>query len=85
MGLIAATLGLRTPTSPAVHSHPAEPIAAPATSKRYWDRFKEAAAKIRPEDLPDLPQWEQARAPLPTLDLVNAGMRPITGGRRRSF
>lgn len=34
---------------------------------------------------PAAPEWDDARAPLPDLPLVSAGMRPISGGRRRSF
>lgn len=34
---------------------------------------------------PPVPQWNSAQAPLPDLFLVEAGMRPITGRRRRSF
>ena len=34
---------------------------------------------------PPQTQWYSAKAPLPDLPLVDAGMRPITGGRRRSF
>jgi hypothetical protein len=39
-------------------------------------------------DLPGPPpptQWYSAKAPLPGMPLVEAGMRPITGGRRPSF
>ena len=34
---------------------------------------------------PPVPRWNSATSPLPDLSLVEAGMRPITGGRRRSF
>ena len=34
---------------------------------------------------PPQTQWYSAKAPLPDLPLVDAGMRPITGGRRPSF
>lgn len=30
-------------------------------------------------------EWYSAKAPLPDMPLVEAGMRPITGGRRPSF
>jgi hypothetical protein len=80
MGLLAAMLGkgarLRTLAHDLSHAPAQDPN---KTEKRI---ARSAYAVPGP---PPVPQWNSAQAPLPDLFVVEAGMRPITGGRRRSF
>lgn len=82
-GLLAAAMhGLKAAT------------ALPDTiQKQAYEKFglkplsPEAAARLA-ASVPGPPretQWNSSSAPLPQMRLVNTGMRPITGGRRRTF
>jgi hypothetical protein len=85
MGLLAAFLGdhlTRLAASKLGHE------LGHTLPKRAGKRLSDEEAARLSAGLPGPPpqtQWYSARAPLPDLPLVDAGMRPITGGRRRSF
>ena len=80
MGLLAAMLARRArPRAPAHElAHGIQ-----RTKPRGRKDAESAAAGV--PGPPPVPQWNSSSAPLPDLSLVDAGMRPITGGRRRSF
>jgi hypothetical protein len=77
MGLLAAILGHRL--VPLGTGHDVSPPDARIRPLTRGDALRLATSA------PHAPDWDSARAPLPDLSLVEAGMRPIGGGRRRSF
>lgn len=85
MGLLAAFLGdhlTKLAASKLAHEtgHALPKLAGKPLSDEEVARLSAGLPGPPPET-----QWYSAKAPLPDLPLVDAGMRPITGGRRRSF
>jgi hypothetical protein len=90
MGLLAAMLG----QGAAASVHEAGHLSSEDRAA-LWRRLREQLGRLgpvtdeaSPNDVPGPPPptlWNSSRAPLPDMSLVDAGMRPITGGRRPSF
>jgi hypothetical protein len=87
MGLIAATLGLRRrlPHHETAHVHTSEEGPLGRLIRERLGLIVEPDVPVGVPGPPPIARLNSAASRLPDLPLVDAGMRPITGGRRSSF